>query len=119
MEHNQAGLGFRMLRAPPLTNADTTTVDVSRPTGSHSWAWSNMPNYATMKKGVEPMPLIRPRPRGLVEQHGRRPVLTGRGPEAASTNQESVDSGWSFRMKQLDARASRSIVLIAVALARP
>ena len=29
-----------------------------------------------------------PRLRGITEQHGRRPVLTGRGPEAASVIQE-------------------------------
>ena len=52
------------------------------------------------------MLLIRPRRRGRLEQHGRRPVLTGRGPEAASSLQEPCGSGSSFRMKQVDARAS-------------
>lgn len=50
------------------------------------------------------MPPIRPRPRGSAEQHGRRPF---RGAvQAASALQEPGGSGWSFRMKQLDACAS-------------
>jgi len=50
------------------------------------------------------MPLQQARSKASIEQHGRRPVLTGRGPEAASILQEpaaQVDrfagSSWTLR----------------------
>ena len=51
------------------------------------------------------MLLAQPRPRGRLEQHGRRPVSRG-AVHAASNLQEPGGSGWSFWAKQVDARAS-------------
>jgi hypothetical protein len=62
------------------------------------------------------MPLIRPRPRGITEQHGRRPVFTGRGPEAASTIQEPAALVGRFERSSWTL-ARRSIVFGGVTVA--
>jgi hypothetical protein len=50
------------------------------------------------------MPLIRPRPRGVEGQHGRRPVSRGAVQRLLLLSEPKLR--WSFRMKQVDACAS-------------
>ena len=70
-----------------------------------------------MKKGVEPMPLPKPRPRGTEEQPGRRP-LRGAA-QGCFFSSRAMRLRWSFFGKQLlDATRVVQVVSLAAKAAR-